>query len=163
MNMNKQNTTNKSITFWGFALALVLSFVGLSNSAFAANHVNVNKSGYAIKGYDTVAYFTVGKATKGDKKFTAEYQGNKYAFASEANKQAFVADPQAYAPQYGGFCAFAASRNAIAKVDPEAWTIHDNKLYLNYSKSVRETWSEKTVPNIVLADANWPTLKNKTK
>ena len=150
--------TNQLMIFYTFTLTLLLSLLFLINPAVAANGVNVDSSGLAIKGYDPVAYFTLNKAVKGKKEFSVEYKGNKWSLSSEEHKQAFLSNPEAYTPQYGGFCAFAASKNSIAKTDPEAWTIHNNKLYLNYSKSVRSTWLNDKVANIVDADGYWPEL-----
>jgi len=164
--MNKQPTaithTHKSVTFWNLTLALLLVLWVLSNPLFAANGVNVDSSsGVAISGYDPVAYFTESKPVKGKKEFTVEYQGNKWALSSAANKQAFLANPTTYLPQYGGFCAYAASKNAISSIHPEAWTIHNKKLYLNYSKRIRNTWLKKKVKRIVDADRYWPELMKK--
>ena len=150
--MNTQ--TNKSL--WSLAFAFLMAFT-MFGSAQAANGINA-KDGVAIKGYDTVAYFTQGKAVKGNRKFAASYKGNNWYFSSQDHLNKFAANPAAYAPQYGGYCAFAASRNSIAPVDPTAWSIVNNKLYLNFSKSVRGTWKEDTNGNIQAADRNWPSL-----
>lgn len=150
--------SSQSIVFWFFTLAALIALGVSSKIVFAANGVNTDSSGVAIQGYDTVAYFTQSKAVKGNSQFVAEHNGTKWYFSSAANKQAFTANPTAYLPQYGGYCAFAASRNAIAPIDPEAWTIHNNKLYLNFSVTVRETWSEDISGNISAADDNWPSL-----
>lgn len=146
-----------------FLVALTTAFLSLSAPAFAKGDVNVDSSALAIKGYDTVAYFAEGKPRKGNAQFSHKHQGNTWIFASKKNLDTFVKNPNAYIPQYGGFCAFAASRNAIAPVDPEAWTIKNNKLYLNFSKTVRETWSEDVNNNIVNANKNWPKLSLKVK
>ncbi len=167
--MNKHTTaithththTHKLVTPWNYVLGLLFILLVSSNPSFAANSVNVDSSGVAISGYDPVAYFTESKPVKGKKEFTVEYQGNQWALSSAANKQAFLANPMAYLPQYGGFCAFAASKNAISSIDPEAWTIHNKKLYLNYSKRVRNTWLKKKVKRIVDADRYWPELMKK--
>jgi hypothetical protein len=107
-------------------------------------------------GYDVVAYFTEGRPVKGGARFTAEHLGASWHFANAANRDAFVADPQAYLPRYGGYCAWAVANGYTASGDPEAWSVVDGRLYLNYSKSVRSTW-EKDVPgNIARGDANWP-------
>lgn len=155
--------TNTLGNLWKFALAMMLAIGVLSTSSFAAKGVNATSSGVAIKGYDPVAYFTVGKPVKGKKEFTVDYHGNKWQLSSAENKKLFLANPYGYIPQYGGFCAFAASNNAIAGIDPRAFTIENNKLYLNYSKRIRKTWQKSKVQRIVDADRNWPTLKNKVQ
>jgi len=112
----------------------------------------------AIRGYDPVAYFTVGAATPGSDQFSASWQGATYRFASADNLARFEDDPAAYAPQYGGYCAYAVSQGAIASTVPQAWTIVDGKLYLNYSLSVKQRWSKDIPGNIKAADSNWPTV-----
>jgi hypothetical protein len=112
--------------------------------------------GVAVGGYDPVAYFTQGKPVKGSNDVTAEHEGATWRFATAENRAAFRADPAHYAPQYGGYCAWAVSQGYTAKGDPQAWTIHGGKLYLNYDKAVRATW-EKDIPgNVRKGDANWP-------
>ncbi len=116
--------------------------------------------GKAIRGYDPVAYFTEGRPVEGSAKFTAEWMGATWRFASAANRDSFVAAPERYAPQYGGYCAWAVSQGDTASIDPEAWRIVDGRLYLNYSKSVQGRW-EKDIPgNIAKADGNWPRLRD---
>ncbi|MFT4743428.1 MAG: hypothetical protein ACI91Z_001403, partial [Yoonia sp.] len=86
------------------------------------------------------------------------WKGAQWRFSSAGNLDIFEANPMAYAPQYGGYCAFALSKGALATTDPDAWTIYDGKLYLNYSTNVRKIWSQDIPGNIALADANWPTI-----
>ena len=119
------------------------------------------KNHLAISGYDPVAYFTQAKPVAGDARFTATYQGATWRFASAANRDAFVKNPQAYAPQFGGYCALAVSEGATAKTEPENWKIVDGKLYLNYSDKAQEIW-EKDIPgNIALGHKNWPAVLDK--
>ena len=123
-----------------------------------AGKVNTADDGLAISGYDPVAYFTDDAAIQGSADFTASHDGANYRFASAANRDAFVANPDKYAPKYGGYCAYAASKGALAPVDPEAFKVVDDRLYLNYSKTVQGIWSEDIPGNIAKADANWPGL-----
>jgi len=113
-------------------------------------------SDLAVGGYDTVAYFTTGRPVEGDSTLEYDWNGATWRFASAGNLAAFKADPEAYAPQYGGYCAWAVSRGYTAKSDPEAWRIVDGKLYLNYSKDIQERWAQDIPGNISKADANWP-------
>lgn len=113
----------------------------------------------AIQGYDAVAYFTESKAVKGSKDFTYNYAGEIWHFASEENLKTFKTAPEKYAPQYGGYCAYGMSRGYKAKTDPEAWSIVNDKLYLNYNLDVRKIWSEKQAAFIDKANQNWPTVK----
>ena len=110
----------------------------------------------AVAGYDPVAYFTEGKPVEGSDDFTLSYNGATWRFASAANRDAFKVDPARYAPQYGGYCAWAVSQGYTAKGDPKAWTIVDGKLYLNYNKSVKSNWEQPAKGNIKAADKNWP-------
>ncbi|MDT0596452.1 YHS domain-containing (seleno)protein [Aestuariibacter sp. P117] len=109
----------------------------------------------AIYGYDTVAYFTQNKPVKGDESITSQWRGADWYFSSASNKALFDANPEKYAPQYGGYCAYAMSKGRFVGVDEEAFTILEGKLYLNYSKSVREDWLEDTSGFIKLADAEY--------
>lgn len=110
----------------------------------------------AIDGSDAVAYFTDGAPVAGDPAITHDWNGATWRFSSEENRAAFAADPEAYAPQYGGYCAFAMSKGYIAPTVPEAWTIHEDKLYLNFSTEVRSLWLEDVPGHIASADGHWP-------
>lgn len=127
----------------------------------AEKPVNTTFTGVAIKGYDPVAYFTAGRPAKGNSDFSYEWNGAEWRFASAANRDLFKADPVRYAPQYGGYCAWAVSRGYTAGIDPEAWKIVNNRLYLNYSVKVQAQWAEDIPGNIAKAEENWPRiLKN---
>ncbi len=115
-------------------------------------------SNTAISGYDTVSYFTEGKPMKGSSEFTTNYKGAKWQFSSAANLTKFKANPEQYAPQYGGYCAYAAAKNYLASVDPEIWNIVDGKLYLNYNADVKEKWVQNPQEFITQADINFPEL-----
>lgn len=97
-------------------------------------------SNIALSGYDTVAYFTQGKPVKGSSEFTTEYQGAKWQFANAANLATFKSNPTKYAPQYGGYCAWAAAGGNLAAGNPQHWDITDGKLYLNYNQSIQDQW-----------------------
>lgn len=117
-----------------------------------------SRDGHAIRGYDPVAYFTEGKPVQGEDQYNYAWQGATWLFASAENRNKFVADPEAYAPQYGGYCAWAMASGRAVKTQPQAWSIIDNKLYLNYSRGVQKKWEEDTSNFIVKADANWPNV-----
>lgn len=112
----------------------------------------------AVKGYDTVAYFSENKAVKGNKKISYEWQGAVWLFSSEENRQRFIATPKKFAPQYGGYCAFAVAQDKTASIDPTLFTIVNGKLYLNYNKSINKKWLNNKEGFIVDADKNWPGL-----
>lgn len=117
-----------------------------------------NFSNVAVQGHDPVAYFTAGEPVKGSKDFRTTYMGAEFRFASAENLAAFEADPAAYAPQYGGYCAWAVAQGALAKGDADHWAIVDGKLYLNYNKKVQNDWNEDREGFITTADQNWPTV-----
>jgi YHS domain-containing protein len=114
--------------------------------------------GVAAGGYDAVSYFGADGPMEGKAEFATEWKGAKWQFATAANLAAFKADPERYAPQYGGYCAFAVSRGATAKGDPQVWTLVDGKLYLNLSSDVKKVWSTDIPGNVTKANANWPTV-----
>jgi YHS domain-containing protein len=115
-------------------------------------------SSFAIRGTDPVAYFTEGQPVEGSEDFTSEYMGALWAFASAENKALFDADPAAYAPQFGGYCAYAVSQGYTAPTVPEAWHIEDGKLYLNFSLGVQRRWAQDIPGNIAKGEANWPSV-----
>jgi YHS domain-containing protein len=138
---------------------LALLMVSPFANAVRAEIVFTDENGLAIRGTDPVAYFAEEKAVKGSAEFEAGYNGSTWRFSSAENRDKFVANPEAYAPQYGGFCAYAAAKNSKAPIDPDAWTIVDGKLYLNFSKSIRRRWRKDIPGYIEAADADWPTLQ----
>ena len=115
-------------------------------------------SGTAIRGYDTVAYFTEGGPVEGSAEFTAEWMGATWRFASQEHLDLFEAEPEKYAPQYGGYCAYGVVQDDLVKIEPENWTIVDGKLYLNYDDEVQATW-EADIPGFIAeADAKFGAL-----
>ncbi|MCF4098900.1 YHS domain-containing (seleno)protein [Maritalea mediterranea] len=112
----------------------------------------------AVGGYDSVTYFTEGQAIKGSPDITLDYGGAIWRFASVENRDMYAADPERYAPQYGGHCAYAAAKGYLAKGDPEVWHIENGKLYLNFDQNVQKLWFADIPGFIKQADANWPTL-----
>ncbi|MDE2924644.1 MAG: YHS domain protein [Acidobacteriota bacterium] len=143
------------------ALATLVAGAALAAIPAAAaekDPVFTSRGNLAIRGYDPVAYFTEGKAVKGEKDFTLGWQGADWRFANADNRDLFSEDPEKYAPQYGGYCAWAVSRNYTAPTDPDAFTLVDGKLYLNYNKRVMRQWLEDRDRNIEQADENWPAV-----
>lgn len=114
--------------------------------------------GVAAGGYDPVSYFTQSKAVRGKKKFEAEWDDVKWRFASEENRDLFLQSPEKFAPQYGGYCAYAVGVGSTAKGDPKQWKVVDGKLYLNYNRSIKRKWEKKQSYYIKAADKNWPSV-----
>ena len=146
---------------------LVLAFVvavlaGTSVPAWAGDAQNLI-DGVAIHGFDPVAYFAQKKPIKGDPGLTVAYKGATYEFASAENKAAFEKNPDRYVPQYGGFCAFAAANGAKADVDPHAYIVRDDKLYLNFSEAKNRVFADKFGTLSVAADHNWPSVQSQDK
>ena len=134
----------------------------LATSALAAGvDVNASSTGLALQGYDPVSYFTAGKPEKGNWKITANYNDATYRFASEEHKEKFIANPAAYAPQYGGYCAFGAAMGFKFDGDPNLWKIVKDKLYLNISQDIQQKWEANTVEFIPQADSNWTKIEDK--
>jgi len=121
------------------------------------------KEGVAIRGYDPVAYFTEMKPVKGSAEFRAQYQGSTFHFASAAHRDDFLRKSTKFAPQYGGYCAFGMAKGYKATTDPAAFTTTGDKLYLNYSETVRSQWLSDVPRYVRKADGNWPDVKKLTK
>lgn len=150
----------KSISNLIAAMAVSLSMLFAAPSANAAKEIYTSTfSKKALSGYDTVAYFTQGKPVKGSESFKTEYKGAEWQFSSQANLDAFKANPEKYAPQYGGYCAYAVGKyNDLVSADPEAWKIVNGKLYLNYDKDIQAEWVANQSEYITKGNANWPGL-----
>lgn len=115
-------------------------------------------SSVAIKGYDPVAYFTENRPVKGSDKLSYSWNGADWHFSSEDNLEKFKSDPEKYAPQYGGYCAYAVSQGETAPIEPDQFTLVNGKLYLNYNKSINEKWLKDKGSYIEQADKEWPKL-----
>lgn len=117
--------------------------------------------GTAIKGYDPVAFFTDGKAVKGSDKLMYSWHGASWQFATQKNLDMFKANPDKYAPQYGGYCAYGTAQGHKAPIEIDTWTIAGNKLYFNYDQDVKSKWMKDQPGYIRKADMQWPSIKNK--
>lgn len=142
---------------WGSIIAVMLMVFSLQASAKSPIYT-AYFSDLAVAGYDTVAYFTENKAVEGSKRFATQYKGATWRFKSADNLATFKADPEKYAPQYGGYCAWAVANNDTAKGDPLQWTVHNGKLYLNYDAEVQSKWLKDKENFINAADKNWPNV-----
>lgn len=115
-----------------------------------------NNGGVAIDGTDPVAYFTQGRPVQGNAGLRLNWMGADWYFSTEANRAMFEADAKAYAPQYGGYCAWAVSQAYTASTVPDAWAVVDGKLYLNYSKRIQRRWETDIPAHIAAANKHWP-------
>ena len=139
-------------------LSLFVTSVAVADPPIAA--VNT-EHGLAVKGYDPVSYFTTGKPTPGLAQFSTTYKGASYRFSSAENRDRFVATPEKFVPQYGGYCALAISLNKIADIEPDQWAIVNDKLYLNNGFIAQSLWSLDKSGNIVRGDQNWPLISKR--
>lgn len=135
-------------------IGVALMFVALG-VASADVPMNKGTDNVAIGGYDTVAYFTEGKASKGKPEFAFVWRDARWLFSSQEHRDRFAATPGRYAPQFGGHCAGAMTRGVVVKADPEAWTIVDGKLYMKVNTAARDRWREKPEEKIAKGDEAW--------
>jgi len=154
MHIFKQTLTKHSVI--ALSISLLLSII---NTAFAIDPIyNTGSKDLAIRGYDTVAYFTQGEALKGLESISHNHKGATWRFTNEKHKQLFIENPEKYEPQYGGYCAYAISRGTTASIKPKLFKIHNGKLYLNYNANVQKKWLNDIDERIATADKNWPKL-----
>lgn len=141
------------------AIGLLTALPALSllpRSARAAEPPVYQSGGLAIGGTDPVAYFTDGAPVAGQRAHALDWMGARWSFATGANRDAFAAEPERFAPAFGGYCAFAASRGYLAPTIPEAWSIVDERLFLNANLRARELWLAELPGVIAAGEANWP-------
>ena len=138
-------------------LGLCLALVCASSANAEMAEVSA-PGGVALGGYDAVAYFTQGRAVKGSKAHMLKWRGVMWYFASAENMEAFEMNAAGYAPQYGGYCAYAAATGAMGVADPLFFSIVDGRLFLNNSETLRAAWERNAKTYIARADANWPSL-----
>jgi len=147
--------------FFTLIITTTLLFFSLITSAAAAERINTlekkglfgyEPNGIAIRGYDTVAYFTESKPVEGSDSFTTQWSGATWKFSSQDHLDLFLAEPEKYAPQYGGYCAYGVAQESLVKIEPEEWTIVEDKLYLNYNTKLNTEWKKDISGYISKAD-----------
>lgn len=143
-------------TSWWMAATLMIG-LAWSMGALAEGRI-FTRDGLAIGGTDPVAYFTQGKPVQGSPGYQLEWRNATWQFVSAEHRDRFQAAPETYAPQYGGWCAWAAARGEAAATIPEAWKIVDDKLYLNYNRRIQRRWESDIPGNIEAADEHWPNI-----
>lgn len=134
------------------------AIIGVAAPAFARTPDIFAVNGIAINGYDPVAYFRQSKDVAGQAAHRLRWMGAEWRFASAQNLADFEADPERWAPRYGGYCAYAVANGYTAKTEPNAWSVHEGKLYLNYNRAIRARWAVSKARFIAQADANWPAV-----
>ena len=138
------------------AVCVIAAGVGTVAGPGPQHPVNVSRGQLALRGYDAVAYSTTGQPTQGSTNFEHRWNGAVWRFSTAANRDQFAKEPERYAPEFGGYCAYAVSRGYTADGDPHAWRIVDGRLYLNYSKRVQRLWEEDVPGNIAKGRQKWP-------
>jgi YHS domain-containing protein len=161
MNELNLNPRRRFLSTLALAAAGALAVPAFAYDPNSTRDINVDANGLALKGIDPVAYFSAAAATPGKAEFKAQHQGATYWFATAANRDAFVANPDKYAPAFGGFCAMGVAMQKKLDVDPNAWRVVDGRLYLNVNKDVQKRWLDDVPGNIATADRSWPVLKDK--
>ena len=140
-----------------YKLLAVIYCLGFTQAVLAIDAIYTGFfSNEALRGYDHVAYFTQNMPVEGSDSFTYEYMGATWKFSSRQHLDMFIAEPEKYAPQYGGYCAYAMANGETASAEPDLWTIHEGKLYLNYSRRINTRWKEDMLGYIEQADQEWP-------
>lgn len=134
---------------------LLVSSLIAAGPAFAGDF-NEEGGGIGIKGYDPVAYVSESRPTQGSEAYAYTYKGSKFLFASASNRDAFAKEPDRYAPQFGGYCAYGTAGGYKVDTQPDAFSVIDGKLYLNYNTHVRKLWNVDRAEKIQQAEANWP-------
>ncbi len=153
--VTKEVTLSSIARYVGSGLvAAILLLGGLANADNPP--ISVDDAGRAMRGYDAVAYFTEGQPQPGNETFSNDWSGVTWLFASAANRDAFKADPERYAPQFGGYCAYAVSRGHVLTANPKVWSITGDKLYVVLGLNAQSRWNKDVPGNIARAVNNWP-------
>lgn len=145
------------------ALIMLVPAGAFDASAFdeaSTSPLNMDASGLALRGHDPVAYFTDGQPVAGDTQYSAEHEGATYHFASAENRDRFAADPDAYLPAFGGFCAMGVAMGKKFDGDPALWRVVDGTLYLNVNEEAQQHWQADIPGNIAQANGNWPNIRD---
>lgn len=142
-------------------MAGIAALISACSNAGGTIGLNTDSSGRALRGYDAVAYFAIESAVEGNPKYELVWNGAKWLFSSAENLEKFRSDPEAYAPQFGGYCSYAVSKGYTADGDPQAWKVVNGKLYLNYSQAVKKMWEQDMENRIVQGERNWAAFKIK--
>jgi len=143
----------RTILITAIAFLSILSVKAQKSEVFAPG-------GKAIKGYDAVAFFTQAKPVKGTDSLSYQWKEATWLFATRADMEAFKTNPEKYAPQYGGYCAYGLSQGHKAPTETDTWSVLNDKLYFNYNLKVKEMWSKDQQNFIKAADEKWPQLKD---
>ena len=138
----------------------VLMMAALALPALAEERINKNSENVAIRGYDTVAYFTEGRAVEGKPEFEYVWQDARWRFVKAGHRDMFARDPERYAPRFGGFCTGGLSLGYMIQANPENWSIIDGRLYMNHSRRGRDRLRANPAPIIAAAEGTWTVFEH---
>jgi YHS domain-containing protein len=162
MEMIKMKINNRAFLLIALAIGIAIGFAACSSiKSEGVAKVNTDGKGQAVRGFDAVAYFAANSAVEGDPKYQYAWNGAKWLFANAENLEKFKQNPEAYAPQFGGYCAYAVSHGHTADGDPNAWKVVDGKLYLNYNPEVKQMWEKEQDKFIKDGEKNWTEFQTK--
>jgi len=151
----------RRVALWVVLAGVAVLFAACGRLGEGVAKVNTTADGLAVRGYDAVAFFAENGAVKGDLKYEFAWNGAKWLFANSENLEKFKADPETYAPQFGGYCSYAVSHGYTADGDPDTWKIVDGKLYLNYNQKAKEAWEAEQDKFIKEGEKNWKEFQSK--
>jgi YHS domain-containing protein len=124
--------------------------------------VCVDSSGLALRGFDTVAYFEQHSPCRGRREFSVEWRGAIWRFATEEHKEMFIAAPNRFAPQYGGFCAYTMADGVFVDGNPLYWQIVNGRLFVNCGAGVHRAWQSQKLERIRAADKAWQEIMQRS-
>jgi YHS domain-containing protein len=156
MNMK---TNSRAFLIVTLIIGVAIGFGACSKGGVAK--VNTNQNGTALRGFDAVAYFAVQSAVEGNPKYEYVWNGAKWLFSNSDNLEKFKKNPEAYAPQFGGYCSYAVSHGYTADGDPQIWKVVDGRLYLNYNQKAKEVWEKDMNTLIEEGQKNWSEFQTK--
>jgi YHS domain-containing protein len=151
----------KFILFLTVGIGIAVAVWAVMNRAEGFKQINTTAENVALKGFDTVAYFTEQAPVEGSAQYSFLWNGAKWYFSSAENMEKFKANPEQFAPQFGGYCSWAVSKGYTADGDPNAWNIVGGKLYLNYNPEVKKLWEAEQEKRIRDGEKNWQEFKKK--
>lgn len=156
--MTSQFTRRQLLALSATALLPAISLYSSKSTAGKPAIYTSRSNDLALGGHDCVAYFKQNAATKGDATLTEKYLGASWSFSSQQNLDEFKADPDAFIPQYGGYCAFSVAKDKLFKGDPTVWAVENGKLYINFNKALHSLWLARKEEMIDKADSHWPAI-----
>lgn len=158
----KKTSFNPGISILAIWLMLLTALViaGASNAQKGNGKLlpNLNSDGVILDGYDPVSFFTDNKPVKGNMAFQYRYEEATYYFSSKEHLDWFIANPEKYKPQFGGWCAYAVSLGRTAPIDVNTFSIVNGRLVIQHNARAVAGWNKDVTGNLALADKYWPAV-----